>query len=188
MQSRPFNPASGARGLVYFTSHRSGHYRVYSPEQDGYWYWMGSRFEAHARHAAHVYVTRGDELRVAWLLASEVNWQDYGAVISTYSDLPEGTGAHIHVTVQQPREFTIAIRIPPWAANAGAPGRRYADRRQRRRLVASAAKLGWDPNCRRILRTHPAFGPAPDGSAWAWIQRGPTVAFQPGPETLHDPS
>lgn len=170
-------------GLVYFTSHRPGHYRVYSPEQDGFWCCMGSGFEAHARHGAHVYATQGDELRITWLLTSEVTWMECGAVISIYSDLPEATGARIQVTVQQPREFTIAVRIPPWAANAGA---RLADgtpidddgegwwRVRRSWIGTQTIDVSFEPTLRSV--------PAPDGSPWAWIQRGPTVYAQEIPD------
>ncbi|YCK79838.1 glycoside hydrolase family 127 protein (plasmid) [Arthrobacter sp. D3-18] len=170
-------------GLVYFTSHRPGHYRVYSPEQDGFWCCMGSGFEAHARHGAHAYATRGDELRIAWLLTSEMTWAEYGAVISIYSDLPEATGARIQITVQQPREFTIAIRIPPWAANAGAflaDGTPIDDdgqgwwRVRRSWIGTQTIDVSFEATVNSI--------PAPDGSPWAWIQRGPTVYAQEIPD------
>jgi uncharacterized protein len=166
-------------GLVYFTSHRPGHYRVYSPEQDGFWCCMGSGYEAHARHPAHVYATQGDELRITWLLASEVNWTDHGAVISIESDLPQGTAARIQVSVLQPRQFTLAIRIPPWAAKAEArlaDGTRMDDdgegwwRLRRSWDGTEAIDVSFEPTVRLV--------PAPDGSAWAWIQHGPTVYAQ----------
>ncbi|ASN20114.1 beta-L-arabinofuranosidase domain-containing protein [Arthrobacter sp. YN] len=170
-------------GLVYFTSHRPGHYRVYSPEQDGFWCCMGSGFEAHARHGAHVYATQADELRITWLLASEVTWTGFGAVISIDSDLPKGSGARIQVTVSKPHEFTLAIRIPPWAANAGA---RLADatpivddgdgwwRLRRCWNGTETIEVSFEPTLRLV--------PAPDGSAWGWIQRGPTVYAQEIPD------
>ncbi|WP_168404517.1 beta-L-arabinofuranosidase domain-containing protein [Arthrobacter silvisoli] len=163
-------------GLVYFTSHRPGHYRVYSPEQDGFWCCMGSGYEAHAKHGAHVYVAEGEKLRITWLLASELSWEEQGVQISIDSDWPAGSTARVRVTAPQPRVFTLAIRVPQWARGAAAvlgDGRRIDD-----------DGAGWWTLCRRwegmeeirlSMEREPRLVPAPDGSAWAWIQYGPAV-------------
>lgn len=170
-------------GLVYFTAHRPGHYRVYSPEQDGFWCCMGSGFEAHARHGAHVYAAKGDQLHITWLLASVVRWEARGVVVSIDSDWPRGTSARIRVEAREPVEFTLAIRKPPWAVALEA---RLADGTQLEDDGASWGRLRrrWEGievlvlTFERELR----MVPAPDGSAWAWIQHGPTVLAEEIPE------
>ncbi|MEA5455242.1 glycoside hydrolase family 127 protein [Sinomonas sp. JGH33] len=173
----------GHGGLVYFTSHRPGHYRVYSPEQDGFWCCMGSGFEAHARHGAHVYATTGDELRVAWLLASELRWEEFGVVVRIDSGWPGGGGAQLRVEAAEPATFTLAVRIPPWAAGAEAcltDGTAVDDDgagwwRVRRTWT------GTEVMSLSLGRTVQAV-PAPDGSRWAWLQHGPTVLAQVIPD------
>ena len=170
-------------GLVYFTSHRPGHYRVYSPEQDGFWCCMGSGYEAHAKHGAHVYVSQRDELRITWLLASELSWEEQGVQISIDSDWPVGSTARVRVTAPEPRVFTLAIRVPQWARGTAAvlgDGQRIDDDgtgwwRLRRRWEGTE-------EIRLSLEREPCLVPAPDGSAWAWIRYGPTVLAEEIPD------
>lgn len=169
-------------GLVYFTSHRPGHYRVYSPEQDGFWCCMGSGYEAHAKHGSHVYVTDGDELRITWLLATELHWSEQGVRVTIDSALPSGNTATVRVSVEEPKEFTLAIRIPQWSLGAKGTlpdGRRIDEDggwwRLRRVWEGSEEIL---LNLDRELQVVRAA----DNSPWAWIRYGPTVLAEEIPD------
>ncbi|MET4620744.1 DUF1680 family protein [Arthrobacter sp. 2762] len=176
----------GHGGLVYFTSHRPGHYRVYSPEQDGFWCCMGSGYEAHAKHGSHVYVADGDELRITWLLATELNWMEQGVQVTIDSALPSGNTATVRVSVEDPKEFTLAIRVPQWARGAKAAlgdGRTIDEdggwwRLRRVWEGTEEILLSLDREL-QVVR-------AADDSPWAWIRYGPTVLAEEIPDNgLH---
>ncbi|MCA4131873.1 beta-L-arabinofuranosidase domain-containing protein [Arthrobacter sp. M4] len=161
-------------GLVYFTSHRPGHYRVYSPEQDAFWCCMGSGFEAHSRHGAHAAAVSADELRLIWMLPGTVRWEARGAVVRIESDWPHGSQATITVDVQETAEFTLAIRVPAWAASARLEldgnvidddGGWWRLRRQWHGTV----------NLQHTVERALRIAPSPDGSPWGWLQYGPMV-------------
>ena len=45
---------------------------------------------------------------------SSAEWTEAGAHIDVETDFPEGESATIKVTLQSPRELTLALRRPPW--------------------------------------------------------------------------
>ncbi|XAS69957.1 beta-L-arabinofuranosidase domain-containing protein [Micrococcaceae bacterium Sec5.1] len=181
----------GHGGLVYFTSHRPGHYRMYSPEQDGFWCCMGSGYEAHAKHAAHVYVADGDELRISWLLATELNWMEQGVRVTIDSALPSGNTASVRVRVEEPREFTLAIRLPQWARGAKATlgdGGRIDGGRLEEEAGWWRLRRVWDGTEEILLSLDRELQMvrAADDSPWAWIRYGPTVLAEEIPDNgLH---
>jgi len=100
-------------GFVYFTPLRPGHYRVYSQTENSFWCCVGTGMEAHARHGAYAYATRGEALLINLFMDSEVDRN--GLVLRQRVERREGT--HVSVTVRRENNGvtrTIGVRIPGW--------------------------------------------------------------------------
>ncbi|WP_434810947.1 beta-L-arabinofuranosidase domain-containing protein [Microbacterium sp. bgisy189] len=158
-------------GLVYFTSHRPGHYRVYAPEAEGFWCCMGSGFEAQASHAAHVFADGGDRLEVNAFVAAEATWG--GATVSVR---PAAIGAAAGVdewTIDADADVRLSVLVPDWVegvatvtaatVHEGAPGTRVAFE-----LAAGERATISLPRALRLV-------PTADGSAWGSVVDGPDV-------------
>ncbi|WP_045274985.1 beta-L-arabinofuranosidase domain-containing protein [Microbacterium terrae] len=175
-------------GLVYFTSQRPGHYRVYSPEAEGFWCCMGSGFEAQSRHGALVFTETDREVRVnafvpaiartdaATVAVRPLEQTEHGVdrweIVAEAITRPAGPAEDAGVDGGAGFTPTLSVLIPDWvdgaavvrAAGAGAE-RVAAGARWRGALGAVEVEL---PRASRVER-------APDGSAWGWVVDGPDV-------------
>ncbi|MDW4572026.1 glycoside hydrolase family 127 protein [Microbacterium sp. M3] len=177
-------------GLVYFTPQRPAHYRVYSPEAEGFWCCMGSGFEAQSRHGALVFAigADGDELRVNALVASRAELDGVEVVVEVDEQAdPSVVGATIAVRAVRPTR--LAVLIPDWVdgdagvevlADGGtdAAPRRAAPGTRLRLPVPDGASVVRLRLPRRLRFERPA-----DGSDWAWIVDGPDVLAQRLPDS-----
>lgn len=75
---------------------------------------VGSGMESHALHADGIYYESGDKLYVNIYAPSIAEWTAMGARLAVETDFPEGESATIKLTVQSPKEFTLALRKPHW--------------------------------------------------------------------------
>ncbi|MFC8680261.1 beta-L-arabinofuranosidase domain-containing protein [Microbacterium ureisolvens] len=166
-------------GLVYFTPQRPAHYRVYSPEAEGFWCCMGSGFEAQARHGALVFAEHAGEVRVNALVPSraELDGAELEVALDERTD-PAAVHATIHVRAARPTR--LAPLIPDWvdgeasvrlstdggtdAASSAAAGTRV------RLEIGEGLSVVHLTLPRRLRFERPA-----DGSDWAWIVDGPDV-------------
>ncbi|GAA4490387.1 beta-L-arabinofuranosidase domain-containing protein [Microbacterium panaciterrae] len=166
-------------GVSYFTSHRPGHYRVYSPEQDGFWCCMGSGYQAHARHGSTVYAVGQEEVRVLRFIPSELELAELGLRIRQESNYPAADTVRMTITAERP--VTVAVRLPEWMTsltvrqNGGAAGAVDASW-WRQRLVEGVHVI--DFLCVRRLE----LVRAPDESPWGWLRYGPSVIAQRVPD------
>lgn len=162
-------------GIVYFTSHRPGHHRVYSRRQTGFWCCMGTGLEAPARFAAAAFSTASGGLDVNVLLGARAHWGD--VVVETETERPFGDDAVVRVTVPTPRPFVLKVRVPEGVdterveahiddavSSPDADGWFRFDREWRGRTTI---RLALPP----VLRAEEA----PDGSEWLSIVDGPRV-------------
>ncbi|MDT0181784.1 glycoside hydrolase family 127 protein [Microbacterium sp. ARD31] len=179
----------GHGGLVYFTSQRPGHYRVYSPEAEGFWCCMGSGFEAQARHGALVYAESAGtdaapgELRINALVPSSVRTRDLLVEIDP-AEAAAGVDAwRVTVTADRPLARAVSILIPDGVEHARietAPGV-VADVAAGTRWTAGTTWSGrttYRIELPRRLRVETA----PDGSAWGWVVDGSEVLAQRIPD------
>lgn len=174
-------------GLVYFTPQRPGHYRVYSPEAEGFWCCMGSGFEAQARHAAHVFALGGDEVRVNALVPSRLE-SDGAEVAIAVDALADPEVIRAEVVVQAEHRISLSVLVPDWVdgdALVELEGGSMTDAAPHRVPAGSRLRMPVDAG-RTILRLalpralrfeHPAG--APD---WAWIVDGPDVLARREPD------
>ena len=77
----------------------------------------GSSMESHALHGDGLYYESTDKLWVNLYAPSTAEWSTAGVKLVTETDFPEGETVTIRLSVSSPREFTLALRRPFWAAD-----------------------------------------------------------------------
>jgi len=103
-------------GLVYFTSMRPGHYRMYSSVQDSMWCCVGSGIENHSKYGELVFTHSGDSLWVNLFMPATLNWQDKGVLIQQNTRFPDDDKVTLEVNPSNDSAtFTLNIRQPQWA-------------------------------------------------------------------------
>lgn len=103
-------------GLVYFTSMRPGHFRMYSQPEHAMWCCVGSGIENHSKYGEFIYNHRGDELYVNLFVASRLNWSDKDVVIEQTTAFPAEEATTIRVI--SGGEFGLNLRVPSWIDGA----------------------------------------------------------------------
>jgi len=78
---------------------------------------VGSGMESHALHGDGLYYTSGDRLWVNLYVPSVAEWKEAGAKVEMITSFPEGETATVKLTLEAPREFTVALRRPSWAGD-----------------------------------------------------------------------
>ncbi len=78
---------------------------------------MGTGMESHALHGYGIYYESGDRLWINLYAPSTAEWTSAGLKLRMDTDLPDGDSATLKLTLEAPREFTIALRRPYWAAD-----------------------------------------------------------------------
>jgi uncharacterized protein len=164
-------------GLVYFTSMRPGHYRVYSQPDLAMWCCVGSGIENHAKYGEMLYAHRGDELYVNLFIPSTLDWRERNTRIEQRTGFPDEERTEI--TIQAPARFTLNLRYPGWVA----PGELVVEVNGRRERVDAAPgeyvaiRRAWRAGDRVTvtlpMRTH--VEPLPDGSPHYAVLHGPIV-------------
>jgi DUF1680 family protein len=76
---------------------------------------VGSGMESHALHGYGIYYEDGNRLWVNLYAPSTAEWKAAGVKLTMETDFPEGESATATVTVESPKEFTLALRRPAWA-------------------------------------------------------------------------
>src|SRR6266849_3796331 len=76
---------------------------------------VGSGMESHGLHGDGIYYESGDRLWVNLYAPSTANWQSAGVGITMDTSFPEGDAATLKLTLQKPKQFTLALRRPSWA-------------------------------------------------------------------------
>ena len=78
----------------------------------------GSSLESHALHSQGLYYEAGDTLYVNLYAPSTAEWSAAGLKLKVDTDLPEGESATFHLSLDQPRQLTLALRRPYWSTEA----------------------------------------------------------------------
>jgi hypothetical protein len=77
---------------------------------------VGSGMESHALHGDGIYYESGDKLWVNIYAPSTAEWKAAGLKLDVQTAFPEGDSANLKLTLATPKEFTLALRRPFWAA------------------------------------------------------------------------
>jgi len=75
---------------------------------------VGSGMESHALHGDGIYYESGDRFWVNLYAPSTADCTAAGAKLAMETDFPEGESAKLTLTLESPKEFTLALRRPPW--------------------------------------------------------------------------
>lgn len=95
---------------------QSGHQREYADMFQSFTCCVGSGMESQALHADGLYYEAADRFWINLFAPSTVQSTALGLKLEMQTDFPEGNSAKATLTLQSPREFTIALRHPFWAA------------------------------------------------------------------------
>src|SRR5215475_3571534 len=82
---------------------------------EGFTCCVGSGMESHALHGDGLYYESGDTLWVNIYAPSTAEWKGAGVSLTLDTTFPEGDAATLKLTLQSPKELTIALRRPLWA-------------------------------------------------------------------------
>lgn len=101
-------------GFVYFTSMRSGHYRVYSQPETSMWCCVGSGLENHTKYGEFIYAYQKDSLYVNLFIPSQLTWKEKGVILTQETRFPDNGQVTLHVNKAPKKAFAIKIRRPAW--------------------------------------------------------------------------
>jgi hypothetical protein len=76
---------------------------------------VGSGMESHGLHGDGIYYEAGDQLWVNLYVPSTAQWKATGATLTMDTGFPEGDTATLRLTLQKPKQLTLALRRPAWA-------------------------------------------------------------------------
>jgi DUF1680 family protein len=109
------NPRTGM--FTYMTPLMSGVAREYSSEENDFWCCVLSGMESHAKHGDSIYWENGDTLFVNLFIPSTVEWKAAAAKLELNTRYPFEGDVDLKVRrLAGQRYFTLALRIPAWAA------------------------------------------------------------------------
>ncbi|MDC8829684.1 glycoside hydrolase family 127 protein [Alteromonas gilva] len=169
-------------GLVYFTSMRPGHYRMYSSVHDSMWCCVGSGIENHSKYGELVFTHTDNAVWVNLFMSATVNWQSKGVVIEQQTRFPDQDEVSLVIgTNDTPATFTLNIRQPEWASKAlevkvnGQPAQA---------VVADGyvqINRQWQHNDKVTFNLHPELTveQLPDGQDYYSVLYGPVVMATP---------
>jgi uncharacterized protein len=166
-------------GLVYFTSMRPRHYRVYSEPETNFWCCVGSGIENHMKYGELIYAHRGDDLMVNLFVPSTVRWEKKGVRITQQTAFPEEAGTTLIVDPDRPIRFELQLRYPEWVAAGGMEvfvnDQSYPVSGKPGSYVPINRRWQKGDTVRASLPMHPRVEPLPDGSPYVSLMVGPIV-------------
>ncbi len=147
---------------------------------------VGSGMESHALHGDGLYYEAGDRLWVTLYAPSTAHWKAAGLRLEMETSFPEGETATLKLNLEAPRELTLLLRLPAWAADGFT-----VEVNGGRETVAARPgsfvelKRTWRSGDQVVLRLPKSLRlePAPDNPRRAAVLWGPLVlAGDLGPE------
>ncbi len=111
--------------MTYFQSTRPGYLKLFCTPFDSFWCCTGTGIENHAKYGDSIYFRgapgspQADALYVNLFIASTLDWKDQGISLRQTTSFPETGKIRLEITAAAPREFTLKIRHPGWAASTG---------------------------------------------------------------------
>ncbi len=108
------NPRTGM--FTYMTPLMSGVAREFSSEENDFWCCVLSGMESHAKHGDSIYWESGDTLFVNLYIPSQVEWKAAKLEMNTGYPYEGDIDLKVRALAGQ-RNFTLALRIPGWAAS-----------------------------------------------------------------------
>jgi len=101
--------------MLYFSSLKPGHVKVYNSPFDSFWCCTGTGMENHAKYGDTIYFHDNDSLYVNLFIASELAWDEKGLTVRQETSFPEEDTTRLTLSCQQPIRLALKIRYPSWA-------------------------------------------------------------------------
>lgn len=89
--------------------------REYQDMFNGFTCCVGTGMESHALHAEGIYYESNNKLWVNLYAPSTADWKSENVKLTMDTGFPIGETAKLTVTIDSPKEFTLALRRPYWA-------------------------------------------------------------------------
>lgn len=106
-------------GLVYFTSMRPSHYRVYSQPHTSFWCCVGSGIENHSKYGELIYAHRDNELFVNLFVGSELDWKEKGIQLIQQTIFPQEGKTTLSLKTKKSQKLALKVRYPSWVKQDG---------------------------------------------------------------------
>ncbi|HLS36636.1 MAG TPA: glycoside hydrolase family 127 protein [Sphingobacterium bovisgrunnientis] len=106
-------------GLVYFTSMRPSHYRVYSQPHTSFWCCVGSGIENHSKYGELIYAHRDNELFVNLFVGSELDWKEKGVQLIQQTIFPQEGKTTLSLKTKKSQKLALKVRYPSWVKQDG---------------------------------------------------------------------
>lgn len=104
--------------LMYLVPMNAGHFKTFSTPLDSFWCCVGTGVESFARLGSSLYYHNNDTLWVNLYVCSELDWPAQGFALSQQCIFPDEPDTVLNVSVKQPVELTVNVRIPAWCDGA----------------------------------------------------------------------
>ncbi len=101
--------------MLYFSSLRPGHVKVYNTPENSFWCCTGTGMENHAKYGETIYFHDDESLFVNLFIASELAWDEKGIMLRQETAFPEEAATHLTFQCKQPVKLALKIRYPAWA-------------------------------------------------------------------------
>ncbi|MEF8811803.1 MAG: beta-L-arabinofuranosidase domain-containing protein [Bacteroidales bacterium] len=100
--------------VIYNLPLAMGGYKEY---QDPHWFTccVGTGMENHSKYGRNIYFHNNRELYVSQFIASKLNWQEKGIILTQQTDYPEEQGTSFIFECNEPTLVALKIRYPYWA-------------------------------------------------------------------------
>jgi DUF1680 family protein len=102
--------------MMYFVPLAAGRWKTYNRPTDCFWCCTGTGMENHAKYGDTIYYYDKDGVFVNLFVASELNWREQGVRIRQQTQWPDVSATSLTIQTDQPKEFTLRVRVPGWAA------------------------------------------------------------------------
>jgi uncharacterized protein len=170
-------------GLVYFTSMRPRHYRVYSKAEEAFWCCVGSGMENHSKYSELIYAHTNQALYVNLYVSSTLTWREKAMIFALDADLAASDNVSFRVMEGKAQKSTINFRVPAWV-NPGEVVAMINGKVLKPSNISDGflcINRKWKKGDRvdLVLPKHVKAEMLPDGSQWTAMVYGPFVLAAP---------
>jgi DUF1680 family protein len=103
--------------MMYFVTLAPGRWKIFNLPTESFWCCTGTGMENHAKYGDTIYYYDDAGVFVNLFIASEVNWSAKGVRLRQETRWPNETTTSLAVRTEQPKEFSLRVRVPGWATN-----------------------------------------------------------------------
>lgn len=102
--------------MMYFVTLAPGRWKYYNMPTECFWCCTGTGMENHGKYGDTIYFHDAEGLFVNLFIPSELNWRAQGVRIRQETRFPAEPATSLIVRTEAPKEFTLRVRVPAWAA------------------------------------------------------------------------